>query len=85
MKASWRGPALVVVAAISSTTRSVSGRRAWAMAQAVAPGMRRRRWGRIVNVSSGAGSLATMDRGTPGYSASKAALNALDYYKLLKR
>ena len=30
---------------------------AWAMAQAVAPGMRRRRWGRIVNVSSGAGSL----------------------------
>ena len=50
---------------------------AWAMAQAVAPGMRSRRWGRIVNVSSGAGSLATMDRGTPGYSASKAALNAL--------
>ena len=50
---------------------------AWAMAQAVAPGMRRRRWGRIVNVSSGAGSLATMDRGSPGYSASKAALNAL--------
>ena len=45
---------------------------AWAMAQAVAPGMRSRRWGRIVNVSSGAGSLPTMDRGTPGYSASKA-------------
>jgi NAD(P)-dependent dehydrogenase (short-subunit alcohol dehydrogenase family) len=50
---------------------------AWAMAQAVAPGMRRRRWGRIVNVSSGAGALASMGRGTPGYSASKAALNAL--------
>ena len=50
---------------------------AWAMAQAVAPGMRRRRWGRIVNVSSGAGSLASMGRGPPGYSASKAALNAL--------
>jgi NAD(P)-dependent dehydrogenase (short-subunit alcohol dehydrogenase family) len=50
---------------------------AWAMAQAVAPGMRRRRWGRIVNVSSGAGSLASMERGPPGYSASKAALNAL--------
>ena len=50
---------------------------AWAMAQAVAPGMRRWRWARIVNVSSGAGSLATMDRGTPGYSASKAVLNAL--------
>ena len=50
---------------------------AWMMAQAFAPGMRDRRWGRIVNVSSGAGSLAGMGRGTPGYSASKAALNAL--------
>jgi len=50
---------------------------AWAAAQACAPGMRARRWGRIVNVSSGAGSLASMGRGPPGYSASKAALNAL--------
>ena len=50
---------------------------AWAIAQAVAPGMRLRRWGRIVNVSSGAGTLASMGRGPPGYSASKAALNAL--------
>ncbi len=50
---------------------------AWMMAQAFAPGMRDRRWGRIVNVSSGAGSLAGMGRRTPGYSASKAALNAL--------
>lgn len=50
---------------------------AWAMAQAVAPGMRRRRWGRIVNVSSGAGELTSMGRGPPGYSVSKAALNAL--------
>ena len=50
---------------------------AWSMAQAVAPGMRQRGWGRIVNVSSGAGSLADMGRGPPGYSASKVALNAL--------
>ncbi len=50
---------------------------AWSLAQAVAPGMRDRGWGRIVNVSSGAGSLASMGRGPPGYSASKAALNAL--------
>jgi len=50
---------------------------AWALAQAVAPGMRRRRWGRIVNVSSGAGSLASIGRGPTRYSASKAALNAL--------
>jgi NAD(P)-dependent dehydrogenase (short-subunit alcohol dehydrogenase family) len=50
---------------------------AWAMARACAPGMRARGWGRIVNVSSGAGSLAATGRGPPGYSASKAALNAL--------
>jgi NAD(P)-dependent dehydrogenase (short-subunit alcohol dehydrogenase family) len=50
---------------------------AWAMAEAVAPGMRARRWGRIVNVSSGAGSLTRMGPGAPGYSASKAAMNAL--------
>ncbi len=36
---------------------------AWTMAQAVAPGMRRRPWGRIVNVSSGAGSLGTWGAG----------------------
>lgn len=50
---------------------------AWAMAQATGTSMRERGWGRIVNVSSGAGSLASMGPGTPGYSASKAALNAL--------
>src|SRR6476646_7244938 len=32
---------------------------------------------RIVNVSSGAGSLTQMGAGTPAYSTSKAALNAL--------
>ncbi|MGH2604100.1 MAG: SDR family NAD(P)-dependent oxidoreductase, partial [Dehalococcoidia bacterium] len=35
------------------------------------------RWGRIVNVSSEDGSLASMGGGTPAYSVSKAALNAL--------
>jgi NAD(P)-dependent dehydrogenase (short-subunit alcohol dehydrogenase family) len=50
---------------------------AWRMAQAFAPMMRKAGWGRIVNVSSGAGSLASMGAGTPGYSASKAVLNAL--------
>ena len=50
---------------------------AWAMAQAVGPAMRERGWGRIVNVSSGAGSLTDMGRGEPGYSASRAALNSL--------
>ena len=50
---------------------------AWRMAQAFAPEMSARGWGRIVNVSSGAGSLATMAAGTPAYATSKAALNAL--------
>ena len=50
---------------------------AWRMAQAVAPLMRAARRGRIVNVSSQAGSLASMRGGTPAYSTSKAALNAL--------
>jgi NAD(P)-dependent dehydrogenase (short-subunit alcohol dehydrogenase family) len=50
---------------------------AWAMAQAFAPDMRRRGWGRIVNVSSAAASLADMRCEAPGYSASKTALNAL--------
>jgi NAD(P)-dependent dehydrogenase (short-subunit alcohol dehydrogenase family) len=41
------------------------------------PGMERRRYGRVVNVSSGAGQLATMSTYAPAYSMSKAALNAL--------
>ena len=41
-----------------------------------APDMARARHGRIVNVSSGAGQLATMSTYAPAYSMSKAALNA---------
>jgi NAD(P)-dependent dehydrogenase (short-subunit alcohol dehydrogenase family) len=42
-----------------------------------APGMAERGYGRIVNVSSGAGQLSTMSTYAPAYSMSKAALNAL--------
>jgi NAD(P)-dependent dehydrogenase (short-subunit alcohol dehydrogenase family) len=49
---------------------------AWALCQALLPQLRRSAHGRIVNVSSGAGSLATMGGGTPAYQVSKAALNA---------
>ena len=49
----------------------------WRMAQAFIPIMKRQRYGRIVNVSSGAGALNGMVSGAPGYSVSKAALNAL--------
>ena len=50
---------------------------AWRTCQRAVPLMRRNAWGRIVNVSSESGSLASMGGGTPAYSVSKAALNAL--------
>ncbi len=49
----------------------------WRTAQACLPLLRRSPHGRLVNVSSGAGSLADMGAGTPAYSVSKAALNAM--------
>jgi NAD(P)-dependent dehydrogenase (short-subunit alcohol dehydrogenase family) len=49
----------------------------WRLSQLCIPIMKRNKYGRIVNVSSGAGSLSYMGSGTPSYSVSKAALNAL--------
>ncbi len=45
--------------------------------QGVSPLLRASGHGRIVNVSSEAASLAGMGSGTPAYTASKVALNAL--------
>jgi NAD(P)-dependent dehydrogenase (short-subunit alcohol dehydrogenase family) len=50
---------------------------AWRLAGSLVPLMRRGRWGRIVNVSSQAGSLASMTGFMPAYNVSKAALNAI--------
>ncbi len=47
------------------------------MIEAVVPGMRERGYGRVVNLSSGAGQLSDMGSGFPAYRMSKAALNAL--------
>ncbi len=49
----------------------------FALVRALAPGMLERRWGRIVNLSSGWGSFSEGMGGPPAYAVSKAALNAL--------
>jgi NAD(P)-dependent dehydrogenase (short-subunit alcohol dehydrogenase family) len=49
----------------------------WRASQAFLPLLRRSEAGRIVNVSSQAGSLAEMGAGPPAYQVTKAALNAL--------
>jgi NAD(P)-dependent dehydrogenase (short-subunit alcohol dehydrogenase family) len=49
----------------------------WRMCQAFLPMMQQHGYGRIVNVSSGSGSLAEMGGGTPAYGISKASLNVL--------
>ena len=50
---------------------------AWRVTQAFLPLLRRSAHPRVVNVSSQGGSLASMGGGTPAYSVTKAALNAL--------
>jgi NAD(P)-dependent dehydrogenase (short-subunit alcohol dehydrogenase family) len=49
----------------------------WRLTQAVVPMMRINRYGRIVNISSGLGSLASMRSDLPAYRISKCAINAL--------
>ncbi|MFF4354230.1 SDR family NAD(P)-dependent oxidoreductase [Streptomyces sp. NPDC001530] len=49
----------------------------WRLTQALLPLLRASAHPRVVNVSSEAASLTSMGGGTPAYSASKAALNAL--------
>jgi NAD(P)-dependent dehydrogenase (short-subunit alcohol dehydrogenase family) len=47
------------------------------MCREVVPLMKRLRYGRVVNISSGLGQLHQMGEGSPAYRVSKAALNAL--------
>ena len=50
---------------------------AWKLTQAALPLMRRNRYGRIVNLSSGMGQLDEMGGHAPSYRLSKVGLNAL--------
>jgi NAD(P)-dependent dehydrogenase (short-subunit alcohol dehydrogenase family) len=50
---------------------------AWRTTQALLPLLRRSDHPRVVNVSSGAGSISEMGGGTPAYKLSKVSLNAL--------
>ncbi len=50
---------------------------AWKLTASLLPLLKKSKAGKIVNVSSGAGSLQDMSPGTPAYSASKAAMNVL--------
>jgi NAD(P)-dependent dehydrogenase (short-subunit alcohol dehydrogenase family) len=49
----------------------------WRLTQECVPLMRRKSYGRVVNLSSGMGSMAEMAGGYSAYRVSKAALNAL--------
>ncbi len=49
----------------------------WQLAQTLLPLMKNSELARIVNVSSGSGTLASQNGETPGYSLSKLALNGL--------
>jgi NAD(P)-dependent dehydrogenase (short-subunit alcohol dehydrogenase family) len=63
--------------AVAEAAWQVNALGAWRLAASLVPLMRRGRWGRIVNVSSQAGSLASMTGFMPAYNVSKAALNAV--------
>jgi NAD(P)-dependent dehydrogenase (short-subunit alcohol dehydrogenase family) len=63
--------------AVAEEAWQVNALGAWRLTLAILPFMRRRGYGRIVNVSSEAGSLQSMSSYMPAYNVSKAALNAI--------
>ena len=72
----WEG---VIDADLEDVTRAFNTNTlgAWRMCKAFLPILRKSKHPRIVNVSSEAGSLASMGAWTPAYNISKVALNAL--------
>ena len=71
------GSAVDVELAQVSESIAVNAMAPFALCQVFGAGMRKRGWGRIVNVSSGWGSFADGLSGPAAYSISKATLNAV--------
>jgi NAD(P)-dependent dehydrogenase (short-subunit alcohol dehydrogenase family) len=73
----WQRGISADIEGVSKETFETNFFGAWRVTKAFLPLLRASGSARVVNVSSGAGSLASMTGGTPAYSTSKAALNAL--------
>jgi NAD(P)-dependent dehydrogenase (short-subunit alcohol dehydrogenase family) len=71
------GSALQADPAVIKETFATNTLGALALIQIVLLGMLTRKWGRIVNVSSGMGGLTEMNEGSLAYRISKAALNVV--------
>lgn len=70
-------PGLSISPEIFEETFAINVVGALRLSQLLAPGMVRRKWGRIVNVSSGYGQMHAMSGGVLSYRVSKAALNMM--------
>jgi NAD(P)-dependent dehydrogenase (short-subunit alcohol dehydrogenase family) len=71
------GGSATVPASALARAFEVNALGAYRVTRAFLPRMNRHRYGRVVNVSSGMGSITEMIGGSPAYRVSKAALNAL--------
>jgi NAD(P)-dependent dehydrogenase (short-subunit alcohol dehydrogenase family) len=74
---SWDGSLFDTKLETLQTTMAVNAFAPFQLALALIPLMQVRDYGRIVNVSSGAGQLTDMNSGCPGYRLAKTALNAV--------
>ncbi len=70
-------PLFAVPDEVFEETMQVTLMGAYRLCRAFVPGMAERGWGRVVNVSSGAGALTDNVPSPPAYGIAKAALNAL--------
>jgi NAD(P)-dependent dehydrogenase (short-subunit alcohol dehydrogenase family) len=62
---------------VMKTTMDINLMGPFYLCRAIIPIMKKNKYGRIVNLSSGLGSISSMGGGTGAYKISKAALNAL--------